>query len=169
MPRGFKPLHPALALTRRPGRVLTAVIEIATRTMLDTGPNRAFGRRVALQFIRDDDARHVRESFEKFFEKCLRRLLMAPALPDDIENVVVLIDSPPQVIACTVEGQKHLIEEPFVTRLGPTASELVGIVLSELLTPSATSFMRDDHAAFEQQFLNVAVTQVKSIIEIIRI
>jgi len=150
MPSGFKPLHPALALTRRPGRVLTAVIEIATLTRLDTGPNRAFGRRVALQFIRDDDARHGRESFEKVFEKCLRRLLMAPALPDAIENVVVLTYSPSQVIACTVEGQKHLIEEPFVTRLGPTASELVGIVLSELLTPSATSFMRDDHAAFQQ-------------------
>ena len=59
MPRGFKPLHPALALTRRPVRVLTAVIEIATLAMLDTGQNLAFGRRVALQFIRDDHARHV--------------------------------------------------------------------------------------------------------------
>jgi hypothetical protein len=110
--------------------------------MLDTGQNLAFGRRVTLQFIRDDDARHVLQAFEKFFEKLLRRLLIAAALHEDIEDVVVLIHRPPQVIAFTVDGQKHLIEEPFVTRLGPTASESVGIVLSELLTPSANGFMR---------------------------
>jgi hypothetical protein len=133
--------------------------------MLDTGQNLAFGRRVTLQFIRDDDARHVLQAFEKFFEKLLRRLLIAAALLEDIEDVVVLIHRPPQVIALAVDGQKHLIEEPFVTRLGPTTSESVGIVLSELLTPSANGFMRDDHAAFEQKLLNVAVAQIKPIIE----
>jgi hypothetical protein len=34
----------------------------------------------------------------------------------------------------------------------------VGIVLSELLTPSANGLVRDRDAAFEQQFLHLAVT-----------
>ena len=98
-------MHPALALTGRSVRAFTAVIEIATLAMLDTRQKLAFGRRVALQFIRDDHARYVLQAFEKFFEKLLRRLLIAPALHEDIEDVVVLIYGPPQVIALAVEGQ----------------------------------------------------------------
>jgi hypothetical protein len=51
MPRGLKPLHTILALTRWPMRVLTAVIEIATLAMFNAWENLALRRAVALQFI----------------------------------------------------------------------------------------------------------------------
>ena len=55
----FEPLHPILALTRRPMRVLTPIIEITTLAMFHPGEDLALGRAIALQLIGDDDARHV--------------------------------------------------------------------------------------------------------------
>ena len=55
----FEPLHPILALTRRPMRVLTPIIEITTLAMFHPGEDLALGRAIALQLISDDDARHV--------------------------------------------------------------------------------------------------------------
>jgi hypothetical protein len=54
-----EPLHPILALTRRPMRVLTPVIEIPTLAMFHPREELALGRAIALQFIGDDHARHV--------------------------------------------------------------------------------------------------------------
>ena len=50
------------------------------------------------------------------FEEFLRCFLVAPALHQDIEDVVVLIHGPPEVIASTIDGQKRFVHVPLVTR-----------------------------------------------------
>jgi hypothetical protein len=55
----FESLYATLALTRRPMRVLTAVIEIAALAMFHPGQNLALGRTVALQLICNDDAGYI--------------------------------------------------------------------------------------------------------------
>jgi hypothetical protein len=48
-----------------------------------------------------------------------------------------LIHGVPQIVALALNRQKHLVQVPFVTRSGTTASQPVGIVLTEFPTPFA--------------------------------
>src|SRR5262245_29682803 len=145
--------------------VLTPVIEIATLAMLHPGQDLALRRTVALQLVRNDDARHVLQALQQLTEKLLRRLLVAAALHEDIEDVVVLVDGAPEVMALTIDGQKDLIQVPLVTWLGASVLQLIGVRLPKLETPLANSLMGHRDAALEQDLLHVAVAQREAIIE----
>jgi hypothetical protein len=106
MPRGFESLHATLALARGAMQVLTAIIEIATLAMLHARKNLAFGRAVALQFVRDDHAWYVLQALEQLAKELLRGLLMAPALHQDIQDVVVLVHRAPQIMALAMVVMK---------------------------------------------------------------
>src|SRR4051812_36043112 len=99
-------------------RVFAPVIEIATLAMLHPGQDFPFGRAVALELIRNDDPLDIPQTLDKLAKKLLRRLLIAAALHQDIDDVVVLIDSAPQVMALPVDRQKHLVQVPLVAWLG---------------------------------------------------
>src|SRR5262249_32486547 len=116
LPGGCEPLHAILALTRRPMRVCTPVIEIPTLTVFHPGQYLALDRAIALQFVCNDDARNVREALKQRAETLLGRVLVAPALHQNIQDVVVLIHSPPQVMPLTMDREKHLIQVPRVAR-----------------------------------------------------
>src|SRR5215468_1244764 len=118
MPRGFKPLHAIFPLACRPMRVLTAVIEIATLPVFHAGQDLALRGAVALQLVRNDDAWHVQQALQQLAEKLLRRLLVASALHEDIEDVVALVDRAPEVMTLNINREKYLIQVPLVTWLG---------------------------------------------------
>src|SRR3712207_6728637 len=90
---------------------------------------------VALQLVRNDHTWHIHQTLEQLTKELLRRLLVPPTLHQDIEDVVVLIHGSPQVMALAVDGQKHLVEMPFVPRPRPSTPQLVGVILTELQTP----------------------------------
>lgn len=69
------------------------------------------------------------------------------------------------VLPLAIDGQKHLIEIPFVAGSRPAVAEPIGIVLPEFAAPLADSLMRDLDAAFEQQFLYVAIAQAEPVVE----
>src|SRR5262249_25771439 len=145
--------------------VFTAVVEIATLAVFVPGQDLPFGRAVALQLIRDDDPRYIPQALEELAKELLRPLFIAPALDQNVEDVVVLVDSAPQVMAFAMNRQKHLVQIPLVSWLGTSTLQSIGIVLAKLQTPLADGFMGDVDTAFEQQLLHVTVTQREAIIE----
>ena len=82
-----------------------------------------------------------------------------------IQDMVVLIHRPPQVMPLTVHGQEDYIHVSCVPWLRAPAPQPVGVVLSKLLTPWADGFVGHRHPAFEQQFLPIAVAQSEAIRE----
>ena len=56
----FELLHATLPLARRPMRLLTSIMEIATLAMFHPGQQLAFGCPVALQLIRDDRGTYIK-------------------------------------------------------------------------------------------------------------
>ena len=165
MPGGFEPLHVILALTRRPMRVLTPVIEIATLAVFHARQDLSLRSAVALELIRDDDPWYVQQALEELAEKLLCRLLIAPPLYKDVKDVVVLIHRAPQIMALAVDGQKYFIQVPFIPGLRATATQPIGVVLPKLPTPLADGFVGHGDTAFEQEFLHVAVAQGEPIVE----
>src|SRR6185312_9562866 len=95
----------------------------------------ALGGTITLELIGDDNAGHIGEALEQRVEELLCRLLVAPALHQNVEHVIVLIHRPPQGMAFTMDRQKHFIQMPFVPRLRPSAPEPIRVVLPKLATP----------------------------------
>jgi hypothetical protein len=56
-------------------------------------------------------------SFEQLAEERLRDLLVPLALHQDVEDIPLLIDSTPQVMALALERQKYLVKMPRIPRL----------------------------------------------------
>ena len=98
-------------------------------------------------------------------EELLRGFLIAPTLHEDIKNIIILIHRPPQVMPLAVDRQKDLVQVPLVPGPRPPATELIGIILPELLTPPADGFVGDVDAPFQEELLHVAVAQSEAIIE----
>src|SRR5262245_52784830 len=145
--------------------VLTPVIDIATLAMLHPGQDLALRRTVALQLVRNDDARHVQQALQQLAEKLLRRLLVAAALHEDIEDVVVLVDRAPEVMTLTINREKYLSQVPLVPWLGASVLQLIRVALPKLQTPLPDGLMGDIDATLEQDLLYVTVAQRKAIIE----
>src|SRR5215831_13226671 len=160
MPRRLQPLHAIFSLACGAMRVLTAVIEVATLPMFHPGQELALRRAVALELIRDDHPWHVLQPLEQLAKALLGRLLVAPLLDEDVQDVVVLIHRAPQVMALTVNRQKHFIQMPCIARLRATATQPIGVILPKLPAPFADGFVGHSDTTFEQEFLHVAIAQV---------
>jgi hypothetical protein len=137
--------------------VLTPIIEIAALTVLYARENLALRRAIAFEFIGDDHAWHVEQAFEELAEEPLGRVLIASALHENVEDVVVLIDSAPQVMPLTTDCQEDLVQVPLVARLRTPLSQPIGVVLPKLATPLANGFVGHRDAAFEQELFHIAV------------
>jgi len=159
--RRLKPLHAALPLAGRLVRILRAIIKIPVLTMFHPGEDLPLGSSRALEFVGDDHARDVGQAFTELAKELLGGSLVPTALDQDIQDVALLIDRPPQIVTFALDRQKYFIHLPLVTRPGAAAPELIGIVLSELAAPLANGFIGHAHAAFQQQLFNIAEAQAE--------
>src|SRR6266700_3616902 len=108
MSRRFESLHAILALARRPMGMLTAVIQIATLAVFHPGQCLTLGGTVALPLVRHDHTRHVLQAREQRAKKLLGGVLIATALHQNVEDIIILVDSAPQVMALPIDRQKQL-------------------------------------------------------------
>jgi hypothetical protein len=162
---GFEPLHAPFALARRLMGVLGAIIEIAVLPMFHARQELSLGGSITLQLIRDDDPRSILASFEELAEEFLRGLLVPPALHQDIEDVAVLIDRPPEIMMVTLDCQKDLIQMPLITSLGTPAPQLIGIRLAELPAPLPDGFVRHHDPAGEQELFDITVAEAEPVVQ----
>jgi hypothetical protein len=86
-------------------------------------------------------------------------------LYQDIEDMTVLVDGAPQVVALAMDGEKDLIQVPCVARSGTPAAQLVGIGLPKLSTPIPHRFIGQDDAAFGHELFDVPVAEAKAKVE----
>jgi hypothetical protein len=120
---------------------------------------------VALQLIRNNHARYIPQALEQLAKELLGGLLIAPALDQNVEDVVVLVDSAPQIMPLAINGQKHFSRVPLVPWLGASMLQLIRIVLPKFQTPLADGLMSHLDPTGQQHLFYVAVTQREAIIE----
>ena len=93
-----------------------------------------------------------------------RGRFISVTLHQDIEHVTVLIHRTPQIITDTVDRKKDLIETPLVPRSGAPTAQPVSASLSKLPAPLADRFVRHEHSAHKQQFLDVSIAAAEPVI-----
>jgi hypothetical protein len=86
-------------------------------------------------------------------------------LDQDIEDMAVLIDRPPEVVALLINREEDLVQVPLVPRPGTPPLELVGILLAKFPSPLADGGICDDYSAFEEQLFDIAGTEAEPVIE----
>jgi hypothetical protein len=161
----LEPLPPWFALTRRLMGVLGAIIERAVLAMCHARQELARGGSVTRQRIRDDDPWSLLAALEALAEKCLRRLLVSPALPQDIQDMAGLIDRPPAVVPLTTNRATDLIQMPLITALGTPAPQLIGLCLPELQAPLPEGFVRHHDAVGAQELFAITVAEAEPVVQ----
>ena len=98
-------------------------------------------------------------------EKLLRGLLVAAALHQDVEDVIVLVDSTPERMTLALDGQKHCGHMPLVPWLGSSAPQPIGILLPPLQTPRADGLIRHVDPTGQHPLCHIAATQAATVRE----
>ena len=162
---GFKPLQASLPLAGRLVGIFRAVSEVPVLAGLHTRQDLPLGRAIAFQLVGNDHPRHVGQPLQQLAEKLLRRFLVATALDENIQDVAILVDGPPQIGAYSLDGEEDLVQMPLIARPGPSAPQLIGRGLPELPAPIAYRFVRQQNAAFCHELFDVAVAEAKTEVE----
>jgi hypothetical protein len=165
MPRVLETLHAPLPLPGRLVRVLGAVIEVPVLPVLHPWQELALGRPITLQLICDHHARDVPQAFEQLPEESLRSGFIPPTLHQNVEDVPVLIDAPPQIRALAIDRQEYLIKVPLITWLRTSAPELIGICLPKFHAPVADRLIRHDNPACKEQFFDIPIAEAEPVTE----
>src|SRR5215831_153423 len=93
------------------------------------------------------------------------RTLIAPGLHQDIDDVAVLIDSPPEVLQLAIDFQEKLIEMPSIPEATLQSLQFPGVVRTKLLTPVPNRFVGNNDASLCQQIFDVTETQAETMIK----
>jgi hypothetical protein len=124
--------------------VLGAMVEPLVLPMFDAWQDFTFRRTIALQFISDDDARDVVQSFEQLAEKSLSRLFVASALHEDIQDVAILIPGSPEGMLLAADRENHLIHILLVATTRAATAQFIGRGLTKCEAPLPHLFIGHD-------------------------
>jgi hypothetical protein len=159
---GLEALQAPLALAGRLVGKLRAVIHVVVLPVFHPRQDLLFRCIITFPFVGDDDAWNILAAFEELAEERLGGNLSAPSLHQHIEYSPVLVDGPPQVVTCAVNGQKHRIQMPRVPRSGVSTPELVGIRVPERPASMTNGFIGHHHASYTSSFFDVAVAEAEA-------
>jgi hypothetical protein len=88
---------------RRLVGVFGTIVQIAVVLMFHTGQCHALGGAVALELVGDDHPWYVGQALEQLPEEFLSRMLVPPILDQNIEDMAILIDGPPEVVSLATD------------------------------------------------------------------
>ena len=115
--------------------------------VLDPGHQLLLRRRIARQLVRDHDPRRPALLLEQRAQQALGRLLVAPALDQNVEHDAVLIHGTPEIMLLAGDLEHDFIQMPLVAGPGQPPPDDIGELLAELQAPLADGLVADLEAA----------------------
>ncbi len=83
-------------------------------------------------------------------------------LHENINGIAVLVHGTPQIMSFPLDGHKHFIQMPRITKTTLSFLELACVWRPKFLTPLANGFIGDGDAAFGQQFFDFTETEAEA-------
>jgi hypothetical protein len=145
--------------------VLRAVVEVPVLAMFHPRKYLLLRGPIAFQLVRDDHPRYVGQSLQQLAEELLGRFLVSAALHENIQDVAILIDGPPQILARTVDREEHFVQVPLVAWSGTPPPELVSALLAKFPAPLTDGLICDDHSPFEEELFDIAIAEAEAKVE----
>ncbi len=132
--------------------------------MLDTRQDLAFGSAIGAKFVRHDHSRHKAQALQQLAKEALGGLRVPAALDQHIEHAAVLINGSPEIMQLAADANKHLVQEPFVSRLRPPPLQrLVGV--PEAQAPFPDSLLADEDASYGEDQFDFRQAQTEAVIQ----
>src|SRR5271165_3809984 len=154
LPRRLEALHDPLSSASWLVGILRPVIEAFVLAVLDARHDLSLGRGVASQLVGDQHTRRSSLLLQQFAEQALGRLLVAPALDEDVENEALLVNCAPEPVLLAGDGDHDLIEVPLVAAAGGSPTETVGEFPAEIQAPLPDRLVCDRDAASRQHLFD---------------
>lgn len=138
-------------------RDLGVIVEISALTVLDARQDLALRGGVALELIRHDHPWDIPQAPQQLAKEALGRGCATPALDQDVENISVLVDRPPEIVLLAADANEHFVQVPLVARLWPAPLQLVGEDPTKTQAPLANALIADDDPTRRQDQLDVKI------------
>ena len=155
----------ALALPRRLMRHLRSVVLALLRAVYDRRHHGAVRGGVAAQLIRNQPARRTALSFQQFPEETGGRLAITPRLDEDVDEVTVLVNRPPEIPSAALDLHKQLVEIPGIAQAPTPSPQRPRVLRTKGLTPLPNRLVGNDDATLREQVLGIAETQAEPVIQ----
>jgi len=136
-------------------RILCSVVPVLASLVLGSNAQFPVGSTIAPQLVRDNQPGSVSHPFKKLAEKPLCRLRVATPLDQDVQDVTILVHSPPQVVLLTFNPNEHFIKVPSITRPTLPGPDPLGVLTAKTKTPLADRLVGDVDSPTYQDFFNI--------------
>ena len=162
---GFEPAHLSLALSRRLMRNLCAVVLVSVRAMGDGRHDRSVRSPVAAQLVGDQSHGLTRLALQQLAKKACGRPAVAMRLDEDIEDVAILIDSAPEIVPPSLDGDEDLVQVPSVAQSALSTREPASVCRTERDVPQPDRFVGHREAALGQAIFDIANAHTEAVIQ----
>ena len=109
--------------------------------------------------------RDTAASLEQFAKERRGGVAISAGLEQDVDDIAVLVDGPPEVLTLATNRHEEFVEMPRVAdRPGPMP-EPPGVREAEGLAPVPNGFVRDGDAAVREEVFDIAEAQGEAVVE----
>ena len=117
MARRLESAHLFFLLSGRLMRYLASVVQPLVLPVFCAWQDLAFCRRIAFEFVRNDDTRRIAQVVHELAEKALRSMSSTATLHQDIKSKTILIHGTPKIMMPAFDRENDFIQKPFVAGL----------------------------------------------------
>ena len=86
-------------------------------------------------------------------------------LHENINGIAVLVHGTPQIMSFPLDGHKHFIQMPRITKTTLSLLQFPRIGRPKLLAPLANGFIGDSDASFGEEFFHFAETEAEPMVQ----
>jgi hypothetical protein len=163
--RRFETPHVALASARWLVGDFGPVIGVAGRVVDDGRHDHAARGTVAPEAIGDEAAGVTAAPLEQLAKEPRGSVVLPARLQQDVDDLAVLVDGPPEVLTLATNGHEEFVEMPRVAdRPGPMPDP-PGVRETKGLAPVPNGFVGDGDAALREKVFDVAEAQGEAVVE----
>jgi hypothetical protein len=144
---GFKLAHLTFPLPCWLMRDFGAVVKARALPVRHTGQALSAGSPITAKLIGHQQAGYILQPFQQLAKEAFCGVFVPPLLHENIQDLAILVHSPPQIVALPTNRDKYLIEMPGVAKPPPSMPKLVRENLAELQTPLAYSLIANGDPA----------------------
>src|SRR5829696_7390330 len=136
-------------------RVLSPVVLAQTLLMARSQAQLASCRAVGAQLVGDELVWSEALLPEQFAHEPQSSRCVPLGLDQQIQDLALAVDSPPQVHTSALDRDHHLVQVPLPGRSGSQSTQVPGEHGTELRDPASDRLVGGLDAALSQEFLNV--------------
>ncbi len=158
-------LHRVFTFARWLVGVFGPVVQVAALAVFHTGQYLPLGSAVTGELVGDEHAWDIRAALEQLAEELLGGTLVPAVLDQDVEDMAILVDGAPEVMALPIDLEENLVEMPLISWSSTTAAELIRVRLAEFATPLPHRFVGHDDPTGEEELFDLSETEREAMVE----